>query len=72
MMEEDRTHIINMPLQRKHASLLLVIPNLDKAVVSSGHKQWQLRMEINSSDRSIVSLNGMYVTSKVLTQIFML
>ena len=35
MMEEDRTHIINVTLQREHASLLLVIPDLHQTVVSS-------------------------------------
>lgn len=72
MVEEDRTHIVDVSLQREHAPLLLVVPDLHQAVVSSGHKQRQLRMEIDSSDGSIVSLNGKFATSKVLTQIFML
>lgn len=55
-MEEDRAHIIQMAVQCEKTPSGLVIPNLDLVVIASGHKQGLSRVEIDSSDRTIVFL----------------
>lgn len=56
-MEEGGADIVDVPLEREHASLLLEVPHLDHAVVAARHEQRQLRVEVHASDRPLVSLH---------------
>ena len=39
-VEHDGGHIVRMPLQRLHARLGLVVPDLGHTVVSAGYQEW--------------------------------
>lgn len=53
-MEENRAHVIQMAVQCEKTPPGLVVPDLDLVVIASGHKQGLSRVEIDSSDWTIV------------------
>lgn len=54
MVEEHRSHIIQMTVQSEEASSGLITPHLDLIVVTSGHKQGLGPMEINTPNRTVM------------------
>ena len=56
-MEKGRTNVVNMTLESKKASFLLVVPHLDQSIITSRGKERQLGMEIDTSARPIMTLD---------------
>ncbi len=51
-------YIIEMSLERKHAFLGFVVPNLDQVVVAATNKHRLRLMEMNASHRAYKGLEG--------------
>ena len=71
-MEKGRTEIVDVTFEDEKAPFLFVVPYFDKSIISSWGEEGELGMEVDSSARSIVSLNGDRDTSNLATQIFIL
>ena len=56
MVEEDRSDIIQMPIERKKTSPGLIRPHLDLVVVTSGDEEWLCLMKINATNWPIMLL----------------
>ena len=73
MMEKCRSDVIYMPFKSEHTSFLLVVPYFYQAIVSARYEERQLWMKIDSTWRSLMSLNNIIArTSNLATHIFML
>ena len=51
-MELDSAYVIEMTLQREHAFLSFIVPNLDKVVVAAANKHRLSLMEMDASHRT--------------------
>lgn len=60
MVEEHRSHVVQVTVQGEEAAPGLVRPNLDLVIVTPGHEQWLSTVKINTSDRSVVFLESIY------------
>lgn len=58
MVEENRPHVVQMPIERKQTSASLVAPNLDLVIISAGHEQRLRLVEINATNGTIVFLKA--------------
>jgi hypothetical protein len=56
MVEEDGSNVIQVSRQGEHASLRVVVPNLDPVVIPARHKHRLGLVEIDPSDWSIMFL----------------
>lgn len=57
-MEEHRSHVVQMAVEREETSPSLVAPDLDLVIVSSGHEQRLSLVEIDTPDRAIMLLEA--------------
>ena len=48
-MELHRAHIVHMPLQREHALLHFIVPDLDEMVITAGDEHWLGLMEVDAT-----------------------
>lgn len=71
-MEKCGPDVVDVSLQRKHTTLLLIVPDFDKRVVSSRHEERELGVKVDTSGGSIMCLDEMEITSNLATHIFML
>ncbi len=58
MVEEDCSHIVQMPVQGKQTSARLVRPDLDLVVVAARHKERLRVMEIDASHWPVMLLES--------------
>lgn len=54
MVEEYRSHVVQVAVQSEKASPGLVAPDLDFVVVATGHEEGLSRMKVNAADWAIV------------------
>ena len=52
LMEEGCSDIVEMTQQSEETSLLLVVPDLDLVIITSGDKQRLVRVKINATNRT--------------------
>lgn len=53
-MEEHRTDVIQVPIEREDTASSLVRPDFDLVIVSTGYEERLRLVEINAADRAIV------------------
>lgn len=52
VVELDSANVVNVPVEREHAFLRLVAPNLDQVIVTSGYKHGLGVVEVNATYRT--------------------
>ena len=63
MVEEDRAHVVQMPIESEQTSPCLIRPHLDLVIIPSRHEQGLCLVEVNPSDRSIMLFEAVYKCS---------
>lgn len=60
MMEENRAHIVQMPIEGEEAPPTLVRPDFDLVVIPPRYEQWLSLVEIDTPDWPIMFLESVY------------
>ena len=63
MMEEHRSHIVQVAIECKQTPPRLIRPHLDLVVIATRHKQRLRLVEVNSSDWPIMLFEAVYKRS---------
>lgn len=58
MMEEHRSHVVQMTIEREQTPPSLVAPDLDLVVITAGHEEGLGRVEINASNGAVMFLKA--------------